>query len=118
MIKKLSFSLYFICFFGFIVYAYGSQLKNTFENQLLSSIYSEYNNDYLIWEKLPAYDFSNDHTSTLLSNIIIGNYTFDNISEIESGFIQEIILLFMAMGNSIAFSYAYLDTNVKKTLSL
>ena len=31
-------------FFGFIVYAYGSQLKNTFENQLLSSIYSEYNN--------------------------------------------------------------------------
>jgi len=57
MIKKLSFSLYFICFFGFIVYAYGSQLKNTFENQLLSSIYSEYNNDYLIWEKLPKYNF-------------------------------------------------------------
>ena len=92
MIKKLSFSLYFICFFGFIVYAYGSQLKNTFENQLLSSIYSEYNNDYLIWEKLPKYNFSNDHTSTLLSNIIIGNYTFDNINEIESGFIHEIVL--------------------------
>ena len=99
MIKKLSFSLYFICFFGFIVYAYGSQLKNTFENQLLSSIYSEYNNDYLIWEKLPAYDFSNDHTSTLLSNIIIGNYTFDNISEIESGFIHEIILFLKNLGD-------------------
>ena len=99
MIKKLSFSLYFICFFGFIVYAYGSQLKNTFENQLLSSIYSEYNNDYLIWEKLPKYNFSNDHTSTLLSNIIIGNYTFDNISEIESGFIHEIVLFLKNLGD-------------------
>lgn len=99
MIKKLSFNLYFICFFGFIVYAYGSQLKNTFENQLLSSIYSEYNNDYLIWEKLPKYNFSNDHTSTLLSNIIIGNYTFDNISEIESGFIHEIVLFLKNLGD-------------------
>ena len=99
MIKKLSFNLYFICFFGFIVYAYGSQLKNTFENQLLSSIYSEYNNDYLIWEKLPKYNFSNDLTSTILSNIIIGNYTFDNISEIESGFIHEIVLFLKNLGD-------------------
>ena len=92
MSKKLSILFYFICFFGFIVYAYGSQFKNTFENQLLSSIYSEYNNDYLTWEKLPKYNFSNDQTPNLLSNIIIGNYKFDKISEIEREFIHEIVL--------------------------
>ena len=77
---------------GFIVHAYGSQLKNTFNNQLLSSIYAEYNNDYLTWEKLPKYELSSDQSSDLLSKIIIGDYKLNSMNENKKGFVHEILL--------------------------
>ncbi len=91
MFKKLSIFYYSICFLGFIVYAYGSQLKNTFDNQLLSSIYAEYNNDYLTWEKLPKYELSSDQSSDLLSKIIIGDYKLNSMNENKKGFVYEIL---------------------------
>ncbi len=63
----------------------------TFDNQLLSSIYAEYNNDYLTWEQLPKYELSSDQSSNFLSNIIIGDYNLDSISEIKKGFVHEIV---------------------------
>lgn len=73
----------FIFFFMLNVHANGAQLQNNYDNQILSSIYSEYNNDYLTWKTLPRYDKFIEKKSYLLNQIIIEEY--GNINNITSG---------------------------------
>lgn len=57
----------FICFFFLIVHANATK----FDNQILSSIYSEYNNDYEIWKILPSYEEYKDKEINFLNRLII-----------------------------------------------
>tara|TARA_Y100000992_G_C21258279_1_gene489762 strand:- start:295 stop:1830 length:1536 start_codon:yes stop_codon:yes gene_type:complete len=75
----------------FVIHANGSQLDLSNNNQVLSSIYSEYNNDYLTWEKLPNFNHSTSSETNILSNIIIdkNNYSLENLNE--DNFIIELL---------------------------
>ena len=82
MCKLFSYIVNFIFFFILNVHANGAQLQNNYDNQILSSIYSEYNNDYLTWKTLPRYDKFIEKKSSLLNQIIIEEY--ENINKIKS----------------------------------
>ena len=82
MCKLFSYIVNFIFFFILNVHANGAQLQNNYDNQILSSIYSEYNNDYLTWKTLPRYDEFIEKKSSLLNQIIIEEY--ENINKIKS----------------------------------
>ncbi len=61
--------------------AIGAQLQNN-NNQILSSIYAEYNNDYITWKTLPRYKGITDKNKSSLNEIIIEDY--DHIDKIDS----------------------------------
>ena len=67
MAKIISYTANFICFFFLIVHANATK----FDNQILSSIYSEYNNDYEIWKILPSYEEYKDKEINFLNRLII-----------------------------------------------
>jgi len=67
MSKIVSYTANFICFFFLIVHANATK----FDNQILSSIYSEYNNDYEIWKILPSYEEYKDKEINFLNRLII-----------------------------------------------
>ncbi len=76
----------------FVIHANGSQVSINNNNQVLSSIYSEYNNDYLIWEKLPNFNYSINSEINILSNIIANknDYSLSNFNE--ESFIIELFI--------------------------
>ena len=81
MIKLISYCANFICFLMLNVGAIGAQLQNN-NNQILSSIYAEYNNDYITWKTLPRYKGITDKNKSSLNEIIIEDY--DHIDKIDS----------------------------------
>ena len=68
----------FICFFLIIVHANASKLEFNYDNQILSSIYSEYNNDYETWKNLPSYDEYKDKEINYLNKFIINQNNTKN----------------------------------------
>ena len=68
----------FICFFLIIVHANASNLEFNYDNQILSSIYSEYNNDYETWKNLPSYDEYKDKEINYLNKFIINQNNTKN----------------------------------------
>ncbi len=91
MSKLISYTLNFICFLLLNVAAIGAQLQNNYNNQILSSIYAEYNNDYITWEKLPSYkNLTNDDISWI-NKIIIGDYDDIGGHAINENFIFDVL---------------------------
>ncbi len=83
MIKHIDYIVKFIFFFIFVIHANGSQVDLSNNNQVLSSIYSEYNNDYLTWENLPNFNYSTSSETNILSNIIVdkNNYSLEELNK-------------------------------------
>ena len=84
MIKHIDYIVKFIFFFIFVIHANGSQVDLSNNNQVLSSIYSEYNNDYLTWENLPNFNYSTSSETNILSNIIVdkNNYSLEKLNKV------------------------------------
>ena len=61
-----------------IVHANASKLEFNYDNQILSSIYSEYNNDYETWKNLPSYDEYKDKEINYLNKFIINQNNTKN----------------------------------------
>src|SRR6056300_2104311 len=74
----------FICFFSLNVHLNASQLSNDYNNQLLGSLYADYNNDFLSWKKLPSFEDYADPSSFNMSQIIIGEKF--NLSDLNNNF--------------------------------
>src|SRR5210317_1103277 len=79
----------FICFFSLNVHLNASQLSNDYNNQLLGSLYADYNNDFLSWKKLPLFEDFADPSSLYLNQIIIGEEF--NIANINNNFTLKLI---------------------------
>lgn len=81
MLNFLKIFLFIFCFLQ-VVYSNASQITPTKDNQILSSIYSEFNNDFITWGELPKYKEFSDSSSYLLNKIISGDIDIvDNIDE-------------------------------------
>ena len=61
----------FICFFFLIVHANAANLEANSDNQILSSIYSDFNNDYETWKLLPSYEEFKDKEINFLNQYIV-----------------------------------------------
>ena len=81
----------FICFFMLNVHANGAQIQNNFNNQILSSIYAEYNSDYLTWKALPRYEGLSKKESSLLNQIIVNEYEYINKIESRGNFTIDLL---------------------------
>ena len=81
MTKFIIYYLNFIFFLILNVDAFGAQLQNN-NNQILSSIYAEYNNDYLTWKTLPRYTDNFENNNSILNKIITDNQ--EHIDKLES----------------------------------
>ena len=79
----------FICFFSLNVHLNASQLSNDYNNQLLGSLYADYNNDFLSWKKLPLFEDFADPSSLYLNQIIIGEEF--NIANVNINFTLQLI---------------------------
>ena len=66
-----------------------SQLSNDYNNQLLGSLYADYNNDFLSWKKLPLFEDFADPSSLYLNQIIIGEEF--NIANVNINFTLQLI---------------------------
>ena len=71
MARIVSYIANFICFFFLFVHANANNLETNFDNQILSSIYSDYNNDYETWKLLPSYDEYKDKEINFLNQFIV-----------------------------------------------
>src|SRR6056300_1757676 len=79
----------FICFFSLNVHLNASQLSNDYNNQLLGSLYADYNNDFLSWKKLPSFKNVSDSSILYQNQIIIGEKL--NIANINNNFTLKLI---------------------------
>ena len=71
----LNLVIYFISFILFLilnVFANGAQLQNNSSNQILSSIYADYKNDFITWKSLPKYSNFIEKDISLINQIIAG----------------------------------------------
>jgi len=138
MFKIFSYFINLIFIFVIIVNANGAQLERNYDNQILSSIYSEYNNDYLTWKTLPRYEKFNEKKSHLLNQIIIEEFQNINKFKPEENFTLELLnnldqikknkctnfdsestyyIFEEALKNSINFWYSYCQGKVDLNLS-
>ena len=59
-----------------------SQISNDYNNQLLGTLYADYNNDFLSWKKLPQFEDYADQSSLLMNQIITGEkLIFSDLNE-------------------------------------
>ena len=72
MTKFVRYTANFICFFLINVHLNASQISNDYNNQLLGTLYADYNNDFLSWKKLPQFEDYADPSSLLMNQIITG----------------------------------------------
>ena len=84
MTKFVRYIANFICFFLINVNLNASQISNESKNQLLGSLYADYNNDFLSWKKLPTFEDYADPSSLYLNQIIIGEKL--NLSDLNNNF--------------------------------
>ena len=49
-----------------------SQISTANNNQLLGTLYADYNNDFLSWKKLPPFEEYADPSSLNMKQIIVG----------------------------------------------
>ena len=72
MIKFFRYFANFICFFLINVHLNASQISTANNNQLLGTLYADYNNDFLSWKKLPPFEEYADPSSLNMNQIIVG----------------------------------------------
>ena len=84
MTKFVRYIANFICFFFINVNLNASQISNEYKNELLGSLYADYNNDFLSWKKLPTFEDYADPSSLYLNQIIIGEKL--NLSDLNNNF--------------------------------
>jgi len=72
MIKFVRYIANFICFFLINVHLNASQISTANNNQLLGTLYADYNNDFLSWKKLPPFEEYADPSSLHMNQIIVG----------------------------------------------
>ena len=72
MIKFVRYVANFICFFLINVHLNASQISTANNNQLLGTLYADYNNDFLSWKKLPPFEEYADPSSLHMNQIIVG----------------------------------------------
>ncbi len=82
MIKTFCYLSHFIFFFILNVDAIGAQLQKNYNNQILSSIYADFNNDYITWNALPKFTDNNENESSILNKIITDD--FQHLDNFES----------------------------------
>ena len=59
-----------------------SQISNDYNNQLLGTLYADYNNDFLSWKKLPQFEDYADPSSLHMNQIITGQkFNFSDLNE-------------------------------------
>lgn len=90
MLNLLKISLFIFCFLK-VVYSNAGQFIPSRDNQMLSSIYSEFNNDFIAWDELPKYEEFSDPSQFFLNSIISGNADFDDITNNFNNFSVELI---------------------------
>ena len=66
-----------------------SQISNDYNNQLLGTLYADYNNDFLSWKKLPQFEDYADPSSLHMNQIITGEKF--NFSELNENFTLRLI---------------------------
>ena len=82
MIKFVRYIANFICFFLINVHLNASQISNDYNNQLLGTLYADYNNDFLSWKKLPQFEDYADPSSLQMNQIITGEkFNFSDLNE-------------------------------------
>tara|TARA_B100000579_G_scaffold156258_1_gene127113 strand:- start:485 stop:2065 length:1581 start_codon:yes stop_codon:yes gene_type:complete len=72
MLKLVFYISNLILFLVLNVFANGAQLQNNSSNQLLSSIYADYKNDFITWKSLPKYPNFLEKDDSLINQIITG----------------------------------------------
>ena len=73
MTKFVRYTANFICFFLINVHLNASQIRNDYNNQLLGTLYADYNNDFLSWKKLPQFEDYADPSMAENQDRITGN---------------------------------------------
>ena len=64
------------------VHLNASQISNDYNNQLLGTLYADYNNDFLSWKKLPQFEDYADPSSLHMNQIITGEkFNFSDLNE-------------------------------------
>jgi len=82
MTKFVRYTANFICFFLINVHLNASQISNDYNNQLLGTLYADYNNDFLSWKKLPQFEDYVDPSSLHMNQIITGEkFNFSDLNE-------------------------------------
>ena len=82
MTKFVRYTANFICFFLINVHLNASQISNDYNNQLLGTLYADYNNDFLSWKKLPQFEDYADPSSLHMNQIITGEkFNFSDLNE-------------------------------------
>ena len=84
MTKFFRYIANFICFFLINVHLNATQISTDDNNQLLGTLYADYNNDFLSWKKLPPFEDYADPSSFNMNQIIIGEKF--NLSDLNNNF--------------------------------